>query len=98
MTATSVPDELLEARNEIDRIDRELIGLLAERFGWTHRVGLLKASNAMQALDPEREARKLAELRRLCEAQGVNADLVTELFTRIMQEVVKNHKQLAARG
>lgn len=96
MTSSSVPAELLAARAEIDRIDRELVELLAQRFAQTHKVGVLKATNALQALDPGREAEKLAELRKLCQTHGLNADLVTELFTRIMQEVVKNHKALAA--
>lgn len=97
MTSSSFPAELLEARAEIDRIDRELIDLLAARFDQTHTVGILKASNALQAVDAQREAQKIAELRKLCEANGLNPDLVTELFTRIMQEVVKNHKELANR-
>lgn len=97
MTSSSVPTELLEARKEIDRIDRALIDLLAARFEQTHKVGLLKALNALQAVDAQRESQKIAELRQLCEANGLNPDLVTELFTRIMQEVVKNHRELAKR-
>ena len=95
MKSSSVPTALLEARKEIDRIDRELVNLLADRFNQTHKVGILKASNSLQAVDAERESQKIAELRRLCETNGLNPDLVTELFTRIMQEVVKNHRQLA---
>lgn len=95
MTSSSVPTALLEARHEIDRIDRELIKLLAARFAQTHKVGVLKASNSLQAFDAEREAQKIAELRNQCAANGLNPELVTELFTRIMQEVVKNHRALA---
>jgi len=95
MTSSSIPAELLEARQEIDRIDKQLVNLLAERFTQTHKVGLLKASNSLQAVDATREAQKLAELRSLCESTGLNPELVAELFTRIMEEVVKNHKDLA---
>lgn len=95
MTATPVPAELLEARKEIDRIDQAMINLLAERFTWTHRVGVVKAAHALQAVDADRESQKLANIRELCQARGVDADLVVELFTRIMEEVVKNHKQVA---
>lgn len=98
MTSSSIPAALLEARKEIDRIDREMIDLLAARFALTHQVGLLKASNSLQALDAERESQKIAELQKLCVANGLNPGLVTELFTRIMQEVVKNHKELAGKS
>lgn len=97
MTSSSIPAELLEARREIDRIDRELVSLLAARFEQTHKVGILKASLALQAVDAERESQKIAELRKLCEANGLDTDLVTELFTRIMQEVVKKHREVAGR-
>lgn len=97
MTSSSIPAELLEARREIDRIDRELVGLLAARFEQTHKVGILKAAMALQAVDAERESQKIAELRKLCESNGLDTDLVTELFTRIMQEVVKKHRELAGR-
>jgi len=98
MTSSSIPAELITARQEIDRIDRELIDLLAERFAQTHKVGLLKAANSLKAVDADREAQKLADLRQLCEAKGLNAELVAGLFTRIMEEVVKNHRDLANRN
>ena len=94
MESQSVPAELLAAREQIDQIDRQIIDLLAQRFALTHRVGLLKASNALEALDSGREAEKLAEITRICEAHNLNAGLVTDLFARIMEEVVRNHKRL----
>lgn len=90
----SVPKELLEARDQIDQIDRNLVELLAERFKLTHQVGVFKADQELNALDESREAEKLEELRRLCSDKGLNPELVTELFRRIMEEVVKNHKKL----
>ena len=58
MSSDSVPAELLAARENIDRIDRELISLLAERFALTHEVGLLKADKKLKALDSSRESEK----------------------------------------
>ena len=94
MTLQSPPAELLAAREQIDIIDRELVELLGKRFESTHQVGLLKASQALEPVDATREAEKLAELRALCEQYNLNPALVTELFSRIMAEVVKNHRQL----
>lgn len=94
MTSQSPPEELLAARAEIDAIDRDLIALLGKRFDLTHQVGLLKASKALDAVDATRESEKLAELSALCEKHDLNPALVTELFSMIMEEVVKNHRQL----
>ena len=94
MESESVPAELLAVREKIDQIDHQIITLLAQRFELTHRVGMLKASLALEALDAQREAAKLAEIRALCEEHDLNPDLVTELFTQIMEEVVSNHNRL----
>ncbi len=94
MTSPSVPAELLEVREKIDAIDKELIVLLGRRFALTHQVGLLKASNALDAVDATRETEKLAELSALCQKYNLNPALVTELFSKIMEEVVRNHHQL----
>lgn len=94
MTSQSPPEELLAARAQIDAIDRELVSLLGKRFELTHQVGVIKASKALEAVDAARESEKLAELRALCEKHGLNPELVTGLFSKIMEEVVKNHRQL----
>lgn len=96
MAAQPIPEELLKVRAQIDRIDHGLVLLLANRFALTHRVGELKAKYALEALDPERESRKIAEIRTVCEAHGVNPDLVAEILERVMREVVKNHKVIRA--
>lgn len=94
MGQDSVPEELLELRLKIDGLDRKLVELLADRFSLTHAVGMLKASNVLEPVDTKREAEKLAEIRGLCAELNVDADLVAELFTRIMAQAVKNHKQI----
>jgi len=94
MASQPPPAELLAAREQIDAIDRELVELLGKRFESTHQVGLLKASQALEPLDATREAEKLAQLSALCEKYNLNPVLVTELFSKIMAEVVKNHRQL----
>ena len=94
MASQSPPAELLAAREQIDAIDRELLNLLGKRFELTHQVGLLKASQALEPLDATREVEKLAELSALCVKHNLNPALVTELFSQIMAEVVKNHRQL----
>jgi chorismate mutase len=94
MPPSPVPEQLLEIREKIDAVDRKLVLLLAERFALTNRVGHLKARNQLQAVDPDREARKLEALRALSREHDLNPDLVADLFTQIMAEVVKNHRRI----
>lgn len=96
MTAESVPAQLLEVREKIDLVDAQLIEILAQRFALTQQVGLLKASNSLTAVDANREAQKLAKLQALCEERGLNSELITQLFTKIMAQAVKNHELIAA--
>lgn len=97
MVTQPVPEELLRVRAQIDRIDSGLVLLLANRFALTQRVGELKAEHGLEALDPERESRKLADIRALCETHGVNPNLVAEILEQVMREVVKNHKLIKAK-
>lgn len=94
MSKDEIPQELKQVREQIDAIDERLVALLADRFKLTHQVGLLKANRALSALDADRESQKLARLRELCLEQGLNPDLVEDLFSQIMREVVKNHEKL----
>ena len=94
MTSELAKKKLLDARKMIDEIDSKLVDGLNERFNLTHRVGLLKAEYKLDPIDETREAEKLAALRGLCEGKNLNPDFVEELFGRIMEEVVKNHRNL----
>ena len=92
MQSQQVPDELLALRDEIDRIDNELINLLAERFSVTAKVGQLKANNQLDSVDPVREQEKLERLRQLASDKSLNSHFILDLFQTIFDEVVKNHR------
>ena len=97
MTDEAIPPELLKARKQIDQIDTELVELLARRFALTHQVGQLKASNRLEAVDPDREAKKLESIRAQCAARNLNPQLVADIFAQIMAEAVRNHRRLQGR-
>ncbi|MDA0687687.1 MAG: chorismate mutase [Proteobacteria bacterium] len=94
MSEQAIPAELQEIRKQIDEIDDRLLRLLAERFQLTHAVGVIKANQNLNSFDSSREAEKITRLRELCSSLDIDPNLVEELFTRIMQEVVKNHDRL----
>jgi chorismate mutase len=88
----SVPEELLHLRNSIDAIDEELLAVLVRRFEVTGRVGQLKAEFGLDSVDPVREQQKLERLRRKAEDLGLNSAFISELFQKLFDEVVKNHR------
>ncbi len=53
--------ELNELRNEIDKIDDQLIQLFHQRMTVASEIGEYKKSHGMRTLDPARERRKLAD-------------------------------------
>lgn len=83
---------MLALRREIDRIDEELLLLLAERFRVTAKVGELKARSGLDSVDPVREQEKLERLKALAEAHSLNSDFILDLFQTLFDEVVKNHR------
>jgi chorismate mutase len=70
--------ELTRCRAEIERIDNEIVGLLAKRLALGKRTGELKRLAGLPILDPTREA---AVIRRVT---GVAREPVREVFWQIV--------------
>ena len=62
--------ELTDLRREIDRVDSEILRLLAERMALCDRVATYKSAHGLPILDEAREEEKLARA-----AASVPADL-----------------------
>lgn len=98
MSGNSVPAELLELREQIDRLDEALVLLLANRFALTRRVGRLKAGAGLESFDPGREQCKLDAIEKLCREHQLDPALMSSILRDIMCEVVRNHEQIRAAG
>ncbi len=98
MYSQQLPDELLTMRTQIDRIDEEMLNLLAERFAVTAKVGELKAKSGLDSVDPVREHEKLERLRALADARSLNSEFILDMFQTIFDEVVKNHRSYLDRA
>lgn len=92
MQTNSVSDELLSLRDQIDKIDDELLSVFAKRFEVTAIVGRLKAENSIDFLDNERERQKLIDLHVRAEEKGLSSEFVSNLFKVVFAEVVENHQ------
>ncbi len=88
-------DELLELRQSIDNVDAALIHLLAERFKFTQKVGVLKAATGLPASDPEREREQIARLRVLAEDAHLDPAFAEKFLNFIVAEVIHHHERIA---
>ena len=74
--------DLSEIRQEIDRVDRELIDLFRRRMGCAKAVGLYKKENGLPVLNPAREEEILDRVEQEGGEYGLYARL---MFQNIME-------------
>lgn len=75
---------LAALREDVERVDREIVSLLARRLRLARELGALKRAAGLPLLDPQREA---AIVRRAAEAaatHGVPAEPVRAIFWQII--------------
>lgn len=88
-----------ELRQEIDRIDRELIALLAERVACIDRAAEIKAEHGLPARIEERVAEVLAHVRVNALDAGVDTDLTRQLWTLLIEwSIAREEARLGAGG
>lgn len=75
---------LLEAREHIDELDRELIALLRRRSELSTRAGAAKRATGAPVLDPGRETALLQQRREWAQSQGLPAEGVADVFRQIL--------------
>lgn len=81
------PDDCLtmaDVRRGVDAIDRALIALLADRFGYMRAAARIKPDREA-VRDEARKAQVIAQACEEAEAQGVPADLVADLWDRLVE-------------
>ncbi len=85
---------LADLRKSIDNLDAVLVHTLAERFRCTQNVGRLKAAHALPPADPDREARQIERLERLCADSGLDPEFARKFMRFIVDEVIRHHQQM----
>ena len=85
--------DLLELRDEIDKIDREIVSLYEQRMEIAEGVAEYKINTGKKVFDKEREVSKLETLSGLA-SNEFNAYGVRELFEQIMAMSRKKQYQL----
>ncbi len=54
--------DMVELRNQIDEIDRQIVALFVQRMDVAAKIGEYKAAHQLLVLDTKRESEKLAQI------------------------------------
>jgi monofunctional chorismate mutase len=76
--------ELVACRDEIERLDNEMIALLARRMVLGDRIGQLKRAAGLPILDPTREAAVIRRVTETAREAGLPAEPAREIFWQIV--------------
>jgi len=85
-------EELVALRKEVDRIDDELVRLIAKRADTTAEIGLVKKKDKLKVRDVEREKQVLDRVGDLSGSLGLDPDQTRELFRQIISESVRTQR------
>jgi chorismate mutase len=83
-TSTPAAERLAGLRGEIERIDRQLIALIAERVRLAREVGDAKRELGVPTLDPAREAAVVRRAGELAREAGVGDEDVRYIFWHLI--------------
>lgn len=84
MSADGGSRSIDELREEIGRVDAELIGVLARRMALVREIGAVKAAHGLPVLDPAREAAVVSRASALARDAGLPEDDVRMLYWQLM--------------
>lgn len=86
--------DISEVRNEIDNIDKEIIRLLATRFEYVKEVVKYKDGTAKGIEAADRKAAVFRTRREWAEQNGLNPDVIEDIYTKLVQYFIEEEKKL----
>ncbi|AUX69869.1 chorismate mutase [Porphyrobacter sp. HT-58-2] len=75
---------MVEVREGVDALDRELVALLAKRFGYMRAAARIKSSRDA-VRDEARKASVIAAAVAEAEGQGLPADVIADIWERLVE-------------
>jgi prephenate dehydrogenase len=82
--ATAAGERLRGMRERIQQVDREIVGLIAERVRLAREVGAAKRELGVPTLDPAREALVVRRAGELAREAGVDDEDVRYIFWHLI--------------
>ena len=77
-------DSLARCRRDLERLDGEIIGLLATRVARSREIGALKRAAGLPTLDPAREAEVIRRAASIAREHALPDEKVRDIFWHII--------------
>ena len=81
-------------RKKIDRVDQNLLKILAKRFKITQKIGIYKKKKKFTVLDKRREKGIFRKRKILAKKLNLDSLLVEKIFKLIIKKVKENHRKI----
>lgn len=85
---------MADIRAEIDRVDRALMMLFAERWGYIDRAAEIKRPLKLKADIPARVAEVRENVRRSATELGLEADFYDRLWSQLIDHAIAHERKL----
>ena len=82
-------------RNEIDSIDKVIISLLSKRFEYVKEVVKYKSNDSASIEASGRRKQMLAQRRQWAEENGLSADVIEQIYDRLVAYFIEEEKKIA---
>ena len=86
--------DLSSLRTDIDRIDDQIVDLLARRFAICREVAEYKHRHGIAVVLPERIEQVKTRCADRAEAQGIDRAFVLDLYTRIIDQTCETERRV----
>lgn len=86
--------DLKEIREHIDKLDNELVSVLAKRMMLIPKIAGYKKENNIARNQPRREKEIIEARRQLAKNLGVNQDLVEDIFKKVIKDAKRIQKEI----
>ena len=85
---------LKKLRQQIDKLDNQLLEILARRFAVTKQIGEYKKKKNLSVQDKKREKEIFRERRIWAKRLNLNPLLIEKFFKLIIKNVKENHRKI----
>lgn len=85
---------MTDIRENIDRVDRELMALFAERWSFIDKAAEIKAGLGLPADVPKRVRQVRDNARANAVARGLDGDFYDDLWARLIRHSIEHEKKL----
>ena len=87
-------DEIAELRNEINRLNVEIIEKIVKRVGVANEIAIIKRRYGKPVVDKQREKAVLDQVRLLAAEKGVDPGSAERVFAEIIRLCVESEERL----